>query len=610
MSDIVELKRALNARVQAVAEHLLPRGKRAGHEWRAGSVQGEEGQSLGVHLSGDKAGVWSDFGTGEGGDLIDLWTLSRGMDLPAALDDIRAWLGVERPKHHTIAPKPAWKRPPKPQCKKPEGRAFSYLVEDRNLPREVLEAYKIGEEASGAILFPFLLPDGTLALAKRRDSVDGAKPVPTAAGCEPILFGWQAMPPNARACVITEGEIDALSWAAYGYHAFSVPFGGGGGDKQKWIENEYDRLERFERIYLATDMDEPGDKAAEEIATRLGFHRCLRVKMPRKDGNKCLVDGVPKATMDKAIADATWFNVPGLRLPTEYVDQVTRLFWPGADEHTGYVTPYLALGPKLRFQPGELSIWTGDAGSGKSQILGDCSIDWIKQGSRVCISSLEMKPEQTLKRMTKQVTNTDRPPKDMIAATMRWLANGLLIYDQTGKRKIEDLLTCFDYARSRFGCDQFIVDSLMRLGVAGDDYNTQEAVIFRLVEWTMARNVHTHLVAHSKKGDRDRGAPATEDIKGAMEIGANAFNILSVWRDRKHEDKIEGLKQTDPQEAGKLFRSQPGVMLNVAKQRNGDFEGKVGLWFDQASYRYRSRADGDGMNRRYLPEDWKSAGIK
>jgi twinkle protein len=63
-----------------------------------------------------------------------------------------------------------------------------------------------------------------------------------------VLFGWQAIPDDARDVVICEGEIDALSWAAYGFPAMSVPYGGGGGDKQAWIESEYDRLERFERI--------------------------------------------------------------------------------------------------------------------------------------------------------------------------------------------------------------------------------------------------------------------------------------------------------------------------------------------------------------------------
>ena len=51
----------------------------------------------------------------------------------------------------------------------------------------------------------------------------GERPIPTAADCEPVLFGWQAIPDDAREVVITEGEIDALSMAAYGFPALSVP---------------------------------------------------------------------------------------------------------------------------------------------------------------------------------------------------------------------------------------------------------------------------------------------------------------------------------------------------------------------------------------------------
>lgn len=72
MADITQVKRLLADRVQAVAEHLLPNGRKEANEWRVGSTAGEKGQSLGVHLSGAKAGVWADFASGEGGDLLDL----------------------------------------------------------------------------------------------------------------------------------------------------------------------------------------------------------------------------------------------------------------------------------------------------------------------------------------------------------------------------------------------------------------------------------------------------------------------------------------------------------------------------------------------------------
>jgi twinkle protein len=130
---------------------------------------------------------------------------------------------------------------------------------------------------------------------------------------------------------------------------------------------------------------------------------------------------------------------------------------------------------------------------------------------------------------------------------------------------------------------------LMRLGIAGDDYTGQEQATYRLVDWAIDNNVHIHLVAHSRKGDRDRGVPETEDIKGAMEIGANAFNIITVWRNRKREEELD--KAKDDAERQQL-EAKPSVILNVAKQRNGDFEGKVHLWFDIETYRYRSKEDG------------------
>lgn len=595
MVDIIRIKRELAARAQSVAEMLLPGGRKDGTEWRAGSTGGEKGQSLGVHLTGQKAGIWSDFATGESGDLLDLWCACRGMQLPDAIEAARIYLGIER-QELVREPRKTYTRPARPQCGAPRDRVMDYLCEDRNIPGEILERYRIGE-AGRDIVFPFLLPDGTLALAKTRTAEDGAAPKPTAKNCEPVLFGWQAIEPNAREIVITEGEIDALSMAAYGYPAMSVPFGGGKGAKQQWIENDFDRMERFERIYIATDMDGPGDEAAAEIAMRLGRHRCLRVSLPRKDANQCLVEGITRAEIDTAIAEASNLDPEGLRRPSAYSDKVVHLFWPTDEEQIGYRTPYGSLGKDLLFRPAEVTLWSGASGAGKSQVLSHCIVDWVQQGGRTCLVSLEMRGDQTLKRMCKQVTGTDRPSTRFIKQALHWLDSGLLLWERVGKAGIDALLEIFDYARAKYGCDQFVIDSLMRLGIAGDDYTGQEQATFKLVDWAVDNNVHLHLVAHSRKGERDRGPPETEDIKGAMEIGANAFNIITIWRNRKREDAIqEALTDGEREEAA----ARPSAMLNVAKQRNGDFEGKIRLWFDMETYRYRSAADDSRWGKRYL----------
>lgn len=611
--DITEIKRRLADSAESVSAHLLPNGRRDGSEWKCGSVNGEAGKSLGVVLRGPKAGVWQDFASGEGGDLLDLWCAVKQTTLADALTEAKSFLGISDPELHRPKPK-RYKRPEKPAgIKVPEGRVRDYLREERNLPEEVLKRYRIAE-SNGRIIFPFLLPDGVLALAKSCEPRKGGDPKPTAADCEPVLFGWQAVPDDARSVVITEGEIDALSWAAYGYPAMSVPFGGGKGAKQQWIENDFDRLARFERIYISTDMDGPGDEAAAEIIPRLGRHRCFRVCLPRKDANECLIDGIPQAVMDEAIKTAKSSDPEGLKKASEYADAVVGLFWPHPGQHVGYTTPYGKLHDKLHFRPGEVTIWSGDTGHGKSQILSDCEPHWIKEGSRLCKSSLEMKPAYSLKRSVKQVLDTDRPTEQAIRAALDWLDGGLWLYDQVGKAKVEQLLEIFDYARARYGCDQFIIDSLMRMGVAGDDYNTQEAVIYRLVNWAVENSVHVHIVCHAKKGAKDRGVPESDDIKGAMEIGGNAANIITIWRNRKLEDQIAAARVAQEQgrqsaEATPLseLEQKPGVILNVAKQRNGDWEGKIGLWFDQESYRYQSSYDRQMWSaRRYLPDAWNA----
>ena len=85
-----EIASRLADRVNDVCHYLLPAGKREGSEWRVGSTNGEKGQSLGVHLKGDKAGVWCDFSTGETGDLLDLWRATRGCDMRTALSEAKS----------------------------------------------------------------------------------------------------------------------------------------------------------------------------------------------------------------------------------------------------------------------------------------------------------------------------------------------------------------------------------------------------------------------------------------------------------------------------------------------------------------------------------------
>jgi twinkle protein len=614
MADITEIKRALSARATEVAEHLLPRGMRVGGEWCVGSTAGEPGQSLKVCLEGRKAGTWADFAAdGESGDLIDLWCCVKHQELGLALNSIRAWLGIKIPTFDK--PEKSWRRPQQPKCQPATSAVLDYLMRDRRLSAETIAAYRVGE-AGRMMVFQSFVPDGDLALVKHMTIDRGpggrrAKPPFVDRDCEPVLFGWQAIDPNAREVTITEGEIDAMTARDYGWPALSVPFGGGKGAKQAWIESEYDRFLRFETIYLALDMDKEGDAAAEEIATRLGRHRCRRVMLPCKDLNECRGAGIGNDAIRKCFEQAKTLDPPELQPAGAFSEDVIGLFWPKGGREPGYRLPFAGNAEGLTFRSGELTLWTGGTGAGKSQLLSHACVDWSAQGARICIASLEMSPAQLLKRMVKQAGNVERPTEEYIRAIMEWFNAQCWVFRAVGKRGVEKVIEIFEYARCRYGCDVFVLDSLMRLGVGPDDFAAQEAAVFELVSWAVEKGVHVHLVAHARKSDRSNGGspvPAAEDVKGTSEIAANAANIIGLWRNRGLEDEIEAAcraaNQGDATAREKLavLIAQPTVVMNIAKQRNGDYEGKVGLWFDKKTYQYRSSRD-DRNGRVYVPYD-------
>lgn len=599
MSDILELKRRLIDRAPDVAEHLLPRGIREGDEWCVGSASGEPGRSLKVRVRGAKVGAWADFAAaGESGDLIDLWQQVRRMSLTAALDDIRGWLGIERP-HFEKRGKP-YHRPTPPTGTAPRSAVLDYLTGERQLSADAVRAYRVGEDGR-MIVLPSYLPDGTLAFVKRFsiDRPNGRKVVSVEPDCEPVLFGWSAIDPESREITITEGEIDALTAWDYGFAALSVPFGGGKGAKQAWISAEFERLLRFEVIYLALDADDQGNEAVEEIADRLGHHRCRRVILPKKDLNACRQAGVTGDEIGKCFEAARSLDPPELRRAGEFADAVVNLFHPQGGVAAGYILPWRKIEDRVRFRPGELTLWTGATGAGKSQVLSHALVGMGEQGARVCIASLEMAPAQLLRRMVKQAGNVDWPTEGYIRHVVGWLDEWLWVFAIVGKRDVGRIIEVFEYARARYGCDVFAIDSLMRLGVGAEDWEGQEKAIFEIVSWAIEKCVHLHLVAHARKSDRTvlHAVPDAEDVKGTSEIGANAFNIIGVWRNRKLEDEIrqvlEAVERGDPSQQAKLDElvQKPTVIVNVAKQRNGDWEGKFGLWFNRASYQYGSAHD-------------------
>ena len=60
-SPAADLAARLAVQAEAVCRFYLPAGRRQGHYWIAGDVQGTPGRSLFVKLHGNGAGRWADY---------------------------------------------------------------------------------------------------------------------------------------------------------------------------------------------------------------------------------------------------------------------------------------------------------------------------------------------------------------------------------------------------------------------------------------------------------------------------------------------------------------------------------------------------------------------
>jgi len=110
--DRDELRTRLLARLEGALRYLFPAGEVRGGRFHIGDVLGNPGRSLEVVLDGEKAGLWTDRATGEGGDLFDLIAHHHGLDprndFPRVIEEVRALTGCpiaappKRQRHREI----------------------------------------------------------------------------------------------------------------------------------------------------------------------------------------------------------------------------------------------------------------------------------------------------------------------------------------------------------------------------------------------------------------------------------------------------------------------------------------------------------------------------
>lgn len=243
---------------------------------------------------------------------------------------------------------------------------------------------------------------------------------------------------------------------------------------------------------------------------------------------------------------------------------------------------------QVQFRAGEVTMWAGANGSGKSMLLSHVTLGFVRQGERVAIASFEMKPVRQLERMARQTAQCAQPSERAVDAMFDWLAGRLWFYDQQGTVRPAMVYAVCRYAADRLKVSHVVVDSLMKCVRGEDDYNAQKDFVDELTSIARDTGLHIHLVHHVRKPDDENRVPSKYDAKGSGSISDQVDNVLMIWRNRPKEAIVDRVSRGEPigEKEREKAEHAPDVLLACDKQRNGDWEGKVSLWFDRASMQY------------------------
>lgn len=290
---------------------------------------------------------------------------------------------------------------------------------------------------------------------------------------------------------------------------------------------------------------------------------------------------------DTAVDLDRWYETPAeaayVRPASSWSqDVINRIEWEQDAVYGTRLPWHKALG-RWAIRPAELTIWAGINGHGKSLITGQVALEMCAQGEKVGIASLEMRPATTLYRLTRQALGEASPMRERVSA-LHHATDGLLwIYDQMGTVQWQRIVALGRYMRSELGIQHLFIDSLLKLGIGPDDYGGQKKATDELIALARDTGLHIHLVHHARKGSAEDHPIDKFSIKGAGEIVDMCDNAVIMWRNkRKEKDARKDFPDQD-------IQKQPDLLLDVCKQRDGEWEGHIGLFFHATSMQFTER---------------------
>lgn len=466
--------------------------------------------------------------------------------------------------------------------------AAAAYIKLRGISEETVKAYKVGSDENGNIMFPYYNDRMEHVFNKFRPArkiVKGERKMWRESDTMPILYGmWKC--DYDKPLVICEGEFDAMACHEAGVpNAVSVP---SGAEDFTWVDTCWDFIQRFDAIYIFGDNDAPGIEMIKRLSVKLSEKRIYIVEHEQKDANELLhIKGA--AAVKSAYESAKEVPVSGLiNLASVLPLDITKM--------ESINTSIAPLNKNLGgFLYGDVTVWTGKRGEGKSTLLSQIMIDAVNDGKNVCAYSGELRADRfqywtDLQAAGRQhiQEHTDSKTgkvKHYIEPKIRqkihdWYNCRYWLYDNAIAIQEEEvtILKVFEIAAKRYDCRVFLVDNLMTADYGrmtdNDFYRQQSRFVGQLVSFANRHNCHVHLVAHPRK---ESGKLSSDSVSGSGDITNRVANVISVERTVRGKDGCD-------------------VIIDIKKNRwEGDM-GNIHLNYCKISRRMYTPETGDTVN--------------
>lgn len=358
------------------------------------------------------------------------------------------------------------------------------------------------------------------------------------------LYGQHLWSSGGKSVVITEGEIDALSVAqAFDLKWPVVSLPNGAQSALKSIKTAYEWLSSFEKIVIAFDMDEPGQKAAVEVAEALPVGKAYIMRMPGdlKDANDVLKT-LGTAAITRAFWEARPYRPDGIVGLEELRQSVLNPIiipsipypWPEWNDKLGGI------------REAELVTLTSGSGLGKSTLLRELAYHLAQRDIPIGGMFLEESNQRTINsliglHLDKNIlVNPEIASASEKAAAFDHLASKkIYLWDHFGSNEIDAVVAKIHYMARALGIRYLFLDHLSILvsGLDGDERKTIDVGMTKLRTVCSETGIGMFLVSHLTRPSGDKGHEEGAKVSLKQLRGSHAIAQLS--------DAVIGL-QKDP----------------------------------------------------------------